>query len=182
MPRPAAAEAEAVAGAVSAAETAMPRPAKRAKTEGNAAAATKAKQPRQFKSIKDIEGKHLTSSEVEQVWAACDGRPGELQTLTTSIKPARTRNPIVVVIRNFIVLPGPAWVTTRMLANVHLMPFKDMVAELKSNGMVAADATPLVLIRGGEDTADGKQTGCALCPGLGPKYCRELGILLQRDP
>ena len=102
--------------------------------------------------------------------------------MTTSIRPARTRDLIVCVVGEFVVLPGPAWVTTRMLANVHLLPFKDMVEELKSRDAVSTGATPLVLIRGGQDTADGKQTGCALCPGLGPKCCKEFGILIQREP
>ena len=69
-----------------------------------------------------------------------------------------------------------------MFTNVHLSGFKELVDELKSSDEVATSATPLVLLRGGEDTADGKQTGCALCPGSGSEYLKHHGLLLQREP
>ena len=69
-----------------------------------------------------------------------------------------------------------------MRANVHrdVTQFGNIVQDLKAAGHIKLTAKPLVLLRGGQDTVDGKQTGMALCPAAGPNVLKELGLLLQR--
>ena len=54
--------------------------------------------------------------------------------------------------------------------------------DLKVAGNIKLTAKPIVLLRGGHDTVDGKWTGdmMELCPAVGPEVFKELGTLLQR--
>ena len=86
----------------------------------------------------------------------------------------------VCVIGGYVVMPGDVWVPMRMRANVHLVQFHNIVNDMKTNGLLADAAKPLVLLTGGPDSADGKQTGQALCPGSGPRRLKKFEMLVQR--
>jgi len=141
-----------------------------------------------FASIAGAEGNHLSEEQLTAI------REGTCERFATSLidsggdterKRIGKKGLHVCLVRgggggDFIVMPGKDWVSMRMRANVHVVQFANVVADLKAQGHIPKSAVPVVLLTGGPDSADSKQTGQALCPGAGPRVLKERGLLLQR--